>query len=651
MLGRLLGFGRGSGPERYEPWERLVADSGPGVREADEVIAGLVGGAGELSENSTTVALLRPREADPTFEALLSGVERELEDLCGRYDYRQLLFVSRLCSGVPLLRSYDASMPATRVRVQNADRWVLRCANRSLERDYMRVEDDGYSLGHLPESIFRDVVKLHRLADFHQRMVVERMMFNLMRLVSSENGLTGLRLRLGAGGRVGFDFGAAETRALGHLFAYRYRSHNGHLAFWAMDGSGPKDDHVPLALSYVYFEGVEDGPYGGGTLFVPVPFWLDALPEYGKRFRSLFEREDRIGMPPEHLQAVSRGLARLGIETAAADDGKLANWGGYTGTLPIPREALLGGPLEEASRQALARTNPERAADPDLGRSVRRFVELASSSPPAYPEATSDRANARAGSQRGRERAAASARTIGYPYMIHGEADHDLWIVDYLNTLPFFQGLASQLQFSQSKDTTKSGTSDAFARTSVFDAGLAEAAGRVPGIEFAFVRDREEPGLPNAKFYFDGGGANREVDVPLRLGRVLIAVQTWAREVDPRISEGEPRAMKRRWDKAKEKLGSTDRYYTDYLLSHPDGRRRMEDENPRYVLPVLCGPFTEPVASLEPEFWLRHPSARSSDEVEKAVPRILTPEELLGFLGTATEQELREICERHGWKL
>ena len=208
MIGRLLGLGR-RGPERYDPWEKLVADSGPGMREADEVIARVVEGAGKLSERSTTVARLSPREADPAFEAILSGVERELEVLCERYDYRQLLFLSRLCSGVPLLRSADASMPATRVRVQNADRWVLRCGDRSLGRDYMRVDEGGYSLGHPPDSIFRDAAKLHRLADFHQRAVVERMMFNIMRLVSSENSLPGLRLRLRVGGRVGFDFGAA----------------------------------------------------------------------------------------------------------------------------------------------------------------------------------------------------------------------------------------------------------------------------------------------------------------------------------------------------------------------------------------------------------------------------------------------------------
>lgn len=28
----------------------------------------------------------------------------------------------------------------------------------------------------------------------------------------------------------------------------------------------------------------------------------------------------------------------------------------------------------------------------------------------------------------------------------------------------------------------------------------------------------------------------------------------------------------------------------------------------RYVLPVVCSPFAEPVASADPKYWLRHPS-------------------------------------------
>ena len=67
---------------------------------------------------------------------------------------------------------------------------------------------------------------------------------------------------------------------------------------------------------------VTDGPYGGGELFIPVPLRLGAMMEYGERFRPIFEREDAVGMPPEHLRAISRGLAHLVID--GAEDPELA---------------------------------------------------------------------------------------------------------------------------------------------------------------------------------------------------------------------------------------------------------------------------------------------------------------------------------------
>jgi len=420
-----------------------------------------------------------------------------------------------------------------------------------------------------------------------------------------------------------------------------------------MGDPGPKDESFTLA--YGYSPDVTSGPYGGGTLFVPVPLWLDALFEYGKRFRSIFEREDAVGMPPEHLRAISRGLAHFVME--AAEDPGLAPWVGLTGTLPVPRDSLLGAPLKEAARGYLVDADPDRADDVDLEQSVERFVASASSSPGAVPghgpssQSSAGAVTASTAPERGRERDAASARTLGYPYMIHGGPSHDLWVVDYLNTLPFFQGLVGELRFSPSKSVTKAGRSDHFARTSMFDTLLAETLGNLPGIEPAFADDREELGLPNVRFFFNGRSQSREIDVPLRLGSVLVAVQTWAREVDPRIAEGHYRAMQRRWNDAKRKLRSTDEKYTDYLLRHPEGKCRMADEGLRYVLPVLCGPFTEPVVSLEPAFWLRPLSTRSYDEAMESLPRILSPAELERLLSTASEQELIEVCKTNGWEV
>ncbi len=640
MLGRLFGPGSGRAPEN-EVWDKLMSESGPGIREAGGLIMGLIDRAGGLSA-ATPEARFPPWEADRPLEEIISGAERELEELCGRYDYRQLLFLSRLCTRVPLLRSADADMAAVRVRVQNADRWVLRCGGRSLARDFVRIEDEGVSIGALPEPIFRDAVKLHWLANFHQWRVIDRAMFNFARLVSQENGLPDPRLILVSGGGVGREWGSPENWASVNLYAHRYRSQNGDLAWWAMGDAEP--DGEPFTLMYGYSPEVTDRPYAGGEMFVPVELWLGAMTEYGKRFRPIFEREDAVGMPPEHLRAISRGLARL--VTDATEDPRLAPWVALTGTLPVSRDSLLGAPLKEAARGYLADADPDRADDADLEQSVERFVALASSSPDAvrgHEREAPGSSSPDDAPERGRERDAASARTLGYPYMIHGGLEHELWVVDYVNTLPFLQSLAGQMQFLRPKH--------AFARTSMFDALLAEVMGRVPGVEPAFVGDREEPGLPNAKFYFNGGSENREIDVPLRRGCVLIAVQTWARNLDPRISEGHFGAMRRRWDDAKRKLRETDEKYTDYLLRHAEGKKRMEEERLRYVLPVLCGPFTEPVASLDPEFWLRPLSTRSYDEAVESLPRVLSPAELERFLSTASEGELRAICERNRWEI
>lgn len=638
MVGRLFGSGSGHAPEN-EVWYKLVSESGTGIREAGALISGLIDRAGGLSA-ATSEAQFPPREADRPLEEIISGAERELEELCGRYDYRQLLFLSRLCTGVPALRSEDADMAAVRVRVQNADRWVLRCGNRSLVPDFVRIEDEGISIEALPESIFRDAVKLHWLANFHQWRVIDRAMFNFMRLVSHENGLPDPRLILLAGGGVGREWGSPENWASYNLYAHRYRSQNGDLAWWAMGDA--ESDRDPYTLMYVYSLEVTDGPYAGGELFLPAPLWLGAMTEYGKRFRPIFEREDAVGMPPEHLRAISRGLSRLAMQ--ATEDPRSAPWVALTGTLVVPRDSLLGAPLKEAARGYLAEADPDRANDTDLDRNVERFVAMASSSPEAVPgheRQSLGSSGPDTASERGRERDAASPRTLGYPYMIHGGPEHDLWVVDYLNTLPFFQSLAGEMNFLRPKH--------AFARTSMFDALLSEVMERTPGIEPVFVDNREEPDLPNAKFYFNGGSESREIDVPLRRGRVLIAVQTWARSLDPRLSEGHYPAMRRRWGDAKKKLRDTDKHYTDYLLRHTEGRRRMEEEGLRYILPVVCGPFTDPVASLGPEFWLRPLSTRSYDEAVASLPRVLSPAELERFLSTATEDELRAICERNRW--
>jgi hypothetical protein len=52
----------------------------------------------------------------------------------------------------------------------------------------VRAEDGGVSFEALPGSISRDAVKLHWLANFHQWRVIDRAMFNFLRLVAEKNG-------------------------------------------------------------------------------------------------------------------------------------------------------------------------------------------------------------------------------------------------------------------------------------------------------------------------------------------------------------------------------------------------------------------------------------------------------------------------------
>lgn len=649
MVRRLID--RWRDPKPPDPWTQLVRNSAAGIRDANELIEGIVdraGGLGEkISAGEEPVAFVNPREAEGKWEEILAGIEDELRRVCSRYDYRQLLFVSRLCSGIPALRRRDPEMEATRVRSQNADRWILRCANRHADRDYIRLEEGGPSVGDLPAKIFHDAVKLHVLADLHTLMSITRMMYNFMRLVSSENGIRpGPLLRLRTESRIGYEVEATEIRKLASVHSFRYKTHNEEFSMWAMVSPGSTKELD--ALVYGYMPDVTSAPYGGGILLAPNFMSLDTLIEYGKKFRCLFEREDGVGMPPEHFHAISRGLRDLGLLSTDQEE-RLAAWAYKTGTLPVPRDVLLGGPLEEAAQAELAELHSERSGD-DLTQSVRRFVALASSPGELGADITPV-------SHANRERDAEADRTLGYPYMIHGSREQELWIVDFVNTIPFYQSLAGQLRFSPSKKTTGSGRSESYDRTSIFDARVAEMMTSIPGIEPAFEEveqkdniEKEDPELPNITFRLPEGDS-REIDVPLRLGSVLVAVQAWAREVDLRIDEGAYRQLQRRWHKAKEKLEDTNIYYTDYLLCNPVGREHMESEGLRYILPILCGPFTEPVVSIEGKFWLRYPDMNSFDSPQETIPRILTTSELEHFLSTTSEDELIEICEQHGWRI
>jgi hypothetical protein len=100
MLGRLFGRKRRE-PERYDPWETLVEASAPAANEADQLIGDAVRRVAPELGASVDEVVLDARQWEQAFETVISEIENYLEELCGRYDYRQLQFFSRLCAGLP----------------------------------------------------------------------------------------------------------------------------------------------------------------------------------------------------------------------------------------------------------------------------------------------------------------------------------------------------------------------------------------------------------------------------------------------------------------------------------------------------------------------------------------------------------------------
>jgi hypothetical protein len=235
--------------------------------------------------------------------------------------------------------------------------------------------------------------------------------------------------------------------------------------------------------------------------------------------------------------------------------------------------------------------------------------------------------------------------------MVLGSEKDDLWLVDFAASIPFIQSLVDRLEVSESAETTKGGHHDAYERTSLFDLALWKSVEWIKGVKAALPNLRPDPELPNVEVPLSGSGKQQELDVPLRVGEVLVAVQTWARDVDKRMEEGNHTALEARWNAVRRKRNMTDRGYARRLLQDPEARRVLRKKGLRYVLPVVCGPFAEPVASAEPRYWLRRPEDQPRGQLIRALPRVLTPIELEGFLKTTTETELKEICQENGWKL
>ena len=162
-------------------------------------------------------------------------------------------------------------------------------------------------------------------------------------------------------------------------------------------------------------------------------------------------------------------------------------------------------------------------------------------------------------------------RTLWPPSLIHGEVHHDVWIVDFASTGAFLQRLADLVEVTERTRTTNSPDHDADVRTSAFDLQLAEHLSRARGVKPASFPDKlKQAGLPNVVFRSGGSGREvAEIDVPVRVGSVLVAVQTWARDVDNRMEGGDYGALKERWRSVRRKLKKTDEHYARIFTRLP----------------------------------------------------------------------------------
>lgn len=632
-------------PERYDPWDRLVAEAPAGMdaARAGAAKAAMVAAPGLGGCAGGSVAL-GARDAGPVVEVFLGELTRALAELCGLYDYRQLFLFSRLCTNLPDFRSAERNQSRVWMRVQAADLCALGFGSRILG-DFTRFDaGEGFSLGHPPDPIAGDTVRLHELARRFRLAVVALSRLNYLRVFAGENGKEhSPTVTFGSDGEMRVIAGTREAEIAADLFGHRY-TYNRALSLWGV--AEAEAAGYPVALSYNLSGKVRDESYGGAP-FLASPLWFNEFFEHGTRFGRRFEAG--VGIPVEHLYCIMRALYRLGVDRAMDNEASLGRWADLTGTLPLNRAEIFGGTLEEIAEARSAEFSEQFGdryeGDQTLGRSIERFVELAASR-----QIPSDALN----SDEGPTEELMSLRALWPPSLIHGERRHDVWIVDFASTWGFLQRLADLVEVTERTRTTGSSDHDADVRTSTFDLQLAGHLGQGRGVKAASFPDRlKQAGLPNIVFRV-GGNSGREVaeiDVPVRVGSVLVAVQTWARDVDKRIEAGDYEALKERWRSVRRKLKKTDDHYARDLIADPEARRYLKRKGIRFVLPVFCSPFSEPVISTDPKYWIRHPSEVPPNALPASLPRVVTPPELGPFLDQTTEEELRRICEIEGWRL
>lgn len=294
--------------------------------------------------------------------------------------------------------------------------------------------------------------------------------------------------------------------------------------------------------------------------------------------------------------------------------------------------------FSKKSTEALRLYYPEVHEEVDLQDSLIRFIDFASSS----------------GKQD-----QLSLRALRPAYMLHGEAHHETWVVDFNATMVFRQYLHSLLVISDNTHTAISGgpnvapgTHDADVRTTVFDSELANYLGTLDCVEVAFQEHRRYSGSPNIHPP-TSPGEDLEIDLPLNVGSVFVPIQTTTSVLDIGYEEGDHEVFLRRWRFVKDKLRDTDRKYANKLVEDPTSNEFLRSTGITHVLPIICTPFPEPVVSTRESYWLRSlpeelqnavsgEGFRILQDQSQILPRILTPTELYEFLKTASKAELKK---------
>ena len=573
-------------PEMIDAWTALMKESAPAIEAADEIVVAAITEVVPDWAPHKAIWLDNYDEGAAAIEGVLGHLETEIAALCSPHDFRTLLSLSRLCVGLPAFRASENSISHVRSRSQSADVWAINFGRHDVEGSFVESQDAGFYIGANSNELITSVVKLHRLAASYFWAVRNKVALNFLRLYSSEARERGPGVLLDRYVGVEPRSGSDVAEALRTSFALRF-VHNNPLAEWGMVASGDAPQ-LAFAMSSRYNESITHERNAGGSIFMPTAIPMGGLLRYALRFRELFVR--CVGMPPEHFAGILEGLGRLFDDANESSDGRTAYWNYLTGTALLHQSDILGGPLETAAAKVLqqAFSGCDRS---DLDSSVERFVALASSSA-SFGDVNDTRSYH-------------PARTNWPPYLMHGEPDHDVWVVDFVNTIPFVQRVYDMLLISSAGRTTGAVDHDAHVRTSILDQKLADFLGNAPHAELAFLHLRPDRGLPNVKVPLSVRGEEQEIDVPVRIGRVLVAVQTWATAVDHRIAAGEYEPLKKRWTAARRKLKHTDKRYAAALLADRVARNQLARAGISFVLPVLCGPFVEPVASANANYWLQ----------------------------------------------